>query len=223
MLTEDSCLLKFFWLADSSKKSRPPSHHTPRIPSALTSLIRMCPLSPTHNSCPNRRQSWGHLTLWCQNDVISCLMTSFLCFLTHKLLRPPQSVSDVTAASCSLGNQKRAAGASAKVTTHCHCPIRGWDGCRVLRERVQPIRGVKSSTAHPWCYWQVSQLPLGPGRHTEPSQNAPGERVALHNCEELQRSADSLSSSEPDRNQHNSCDVTVMSPDYVHVSTQDCM
>lgn len=62
---------------------------------------------------------------------------SSLCCLASKLLRPLQSFRDVIAASCSLGDQRRAPPAPPEVTTHRHRPIRGREEGGVLwREKT---------------------------------------------------------------------------------------
>lgn len=118
-------------------------------------------------------------------------------FWPGKLFCPHQSLADVTAAPCSLGNQLRAPGAASEVTAHRHCPIRS-------REIRRALIGAKEDNERklPRCdviSW-YGTLPEEPGRHTEPSQNASGERAASRDCEEQRRSGNSPFSSKSGRN-----------------------
>lgn len=127
----------------------------------------------------------------------------FLLFqiLVCKLLRPPHGLSDVTATSCSLGHQRGAPRSPTQVMTHSHRPIRGQEGRRALWEGEDSQSDTRwQGTSLPLVTSQSHRRPLPwePDRHTEPSQNAAGERAASRDCEERRRSADSPSSSRSD-------------------------
>lgn len=82
------------------------------------------------STLPVQKPAGGCTTL---NDAICRMMTSPSYLMPCKLLSPPQGLSDVTTASCSLGNQCGPPCTPPKVLTHSHCPIRGREGGRVLR------------------------------------------------------------------------------------------